>query len=95
VIVSFRDRQTARFNSGERVKAFAGFERAARLKLDRLNAAVALTDLSALPGNRFEALRGDRHGQYSIRINDQWRICFTWGKGEPGPSNVEIVDYHS
>jgi len=94
MIVGFGDKQTAQFNSGKRIKAFNGFERAARLKLDRLEAAVALTDLSALPGNRFEALKGERHGQYSIRINDQWRICFTWAKGEPGPSDVEIVDYH-
>ena len=94
MIVSFRDRQTAHFAAGKRIKAFTGFERAARLKLDRLEAAVALTDLSALPGNRFEGLKGDRRGQYSIRINDQWRICFTWAKNEPGPSDVEIVDYH-
>lgn len=94
MIVSFRDRQTAQFGAGKRIKAFTGFERAARLKLDRLEAAVALTDLSALPGNRFEALKGERRGQYSIRINDQWRICFTWVKGESGPSDVEIVDYH-
>jgi proteic killer suppression protein len=57
-------------------------------------AATSLSDLAALPGNRFEALVGDRKGQYSIRINDQWRICFEWGDGEPGPSNLEIVDYH-
>jgi toxin HigB-1 len=53
-----------------------------------------IKDLAALPGNRFEALKGDRKGQYSIRINDQWRICFEWGDGASGPSNVEIVDYH-
>ena len=51
-------------------------------------------DLTALPGNRFEALRGDREDQYSIRINDQWRICFEWPDRSVGPSNVEIVDYH-
>ena len=71
-----------------------GIERAAYLKLDRLEAAVELKDLAALPGNRFEALKGDRKGQYSIRINDQWRICFEWPREPPGPSNVEIVDYH-
>jgi proteic killer suppression protein len=71
-----------------------GIERAPRLKLDRLEAAVTLRDLAALPGNRFEALKADRKGQYSIRINDQWRICFEWPVGDPGPSNVEIVDYH-
>ncbi len=53
-----------------------------------------MADLAALPGNRFEALAGDRKGQYSIRINDQWRICFQWADGAPGPSDVEIVDYH-
>jgi proteic killer suppression protein len=76
------------------VKAFSGIERSAFLKLDRLDAAVELKDLAVLPGNRFEALRGDRKGQYSIRINDRWRICFEWPEGTPGPSNVEIVDYH-
>ncbi len=55
---------------------------------------VPLKDLAALPGNRFEALKGDRKGQYSIRINDQWRICFEWPEKSPGPTNVEIVDYH-
>jgi proteic killer suppression protein len=64
------------------------------LKVDRLEAAAVLADLAALPGNRFEALKGDRNGQYSIRINDQWRICFEWIGGASGPSNVEIVDYH-
>jgi toxin HigB-1 len=72
----------------------SGFERSARLKLDRLEAATSMSDLAALPGNRFEALVGDRKGQYSIRINDQWRICFEWTDRAPGPSNVEIVDYH-
>jgi proteic killer suppression protein len=82
------------FAAGKRVKAFSGIERAARMKLDRLEAATVLADLAALPGNRFEALRGDRKGQYSIRINDQWRICFEWPEGALGPSNLEIVDYH-
>ena len=94
MIVSYRDKRTRDFASGKRIKAFSGVERAAQLKLDRLEAAVELRDLAALPGNRFEALKGDRKGQYSIRINDQWRICFEWPGGAPGPSNVEIVDYH-
>jgi proteic killer suppression protein len=94
VIVSYRDKRTRDFASGKRIKAFSGVERAAQLKLDRLEAAVELRDLAALPGNRFEALKGDRKGQYSIRINDRWRICFEWPGGAPGPSNVEIVDYH-
>jgi proteic killer suppression protein len=94
MIVSYRDKRTAQFALGKRVKAFSGIDRPARLKLDRLEAAITLTDLAALPGNRFEALSGDRKGQYSIRINDQWRICFEWPDKSPGPTNVEIVDYH-
>ena len=94
MIVSYRDKRTRDFAAGERVKAFSGIERPARLKLDRLEAATVLSDLAQLPGNRFEALKGDRKGQYSIRINDQWRICFEWQEGSLGPSNVEIVDYH-
>ncbi len=94
MIVSYQDKRTRDFASGKRVKVFSGLERAARLKLDRLEAAVELRDLGALPGNRLEALKGDRKGQYSIRINDQWRICFEWPGGAAGPSNVEIVDYH-
>jgi proteic killer suppression protein len=79
---------------GKRVKAFSGIERPARLKLDRLEAAVTLRDIASLPSNRLEALKGNRKEQYSIRINDQWRICFNWRGGESGPSNMEIVDYH-
>ena len=94
MIVSYRDKRTRDFAAGKRVKAFFGIERAAQLKLDRLDAAVSLKDLAALPGNRFEALLGDRKGQYSIRINDQWRICFEWPDGSTGSVNVEIVDYH-
>lgn len=94
MIVSYRDRRTADFAAGRRVSDFSGVEKAARLKLDRLEAATALRDLAALPGNRLETLRGDRRGQYSIRINDRWRICFSWPRGSPGPQNVEIVDYH-
>ena len=94
MIVGYRDKRTRDFAAGKRVKAFSGVERAVRLRLDRLEAAAALKDLAALPGNRFEALAGDRKGQYSIRVNDQWRICFRWPDGALGPSNVEIVDYH-
>jgi toxin HigB-1 len=93
VILSYRDQRTRNFASGKRVKAFSGVQRGARLKLDRLEAAVTLSDLAALPGNRFEALKGNRKGQYSIRINDQWRLRFEWPGAAPGPSNVEIVDY--
>jgi proteic killer suppression protein len=94
MIVSYRGKRTNKFAAGERVKAFSGIERAARLKLDRLEAAATITDLAQLPGNRFEALKGDRKGQFSIRINDQFRICFEWPEGSAGPTNVEIVDYH-
>jgi proteic killer suppression protein len=94
VILNYRDKRTWDFAAGKRVKAFSGFERSARLKFDRLEAATSIRDLAALPGNRFEALAGDRKGEYSIRINDQWRVCFEWTAGAPGPSNVEIVDYH-
>ena len=64
------------------------------MRLDRLEAATSLADLAALPGNRLEALEGSGAGQFSIRINDQWRICFGWPEGSPGPVDVEIVDYH-
>jgi toxin HigB-1 len=93
VIVSFQDKNTSGFYEGKRVAAFSGFERVAQRKLDQLDAATSVGDLGR-PGNNLEKLRGNREGQWSIRINDQWRICFTWLKGETGPSNVEIVDYH-
>jgi toxin HigB-1 len=93
MIVSFRDKRTRAFFEGERVKAFQGFERRAMLRLDRLHAADRLRALST-PGNRLEKLKGDRQGQYSIRINDRWRVCFDWPENSPGPLNVEIVDYH-
>ena len=94
MIRSYRDKRTRDFADGKRVKAFDGIAHKASMKLDQLDAAIALDDLAALPGNRFEALRGDRKGQYSIRINEQWRVCFEWPKGSRGPLNVEIVDYH-
>ena len=94
MILSYRDRRTERFAQGELVKAFRGFEDQAARRLSILNAALSLDTLRALPGNRLEALKGDRAGQYSIRINRQWRICFEWPAGQAGPSNVEIVDYH-
>jgi toxin HigB-1 len=94
MIQSFRDKRTAHFVAGKAVKEFSGFARQAEIRLDRLDSAVTLADVAALPGNRLEALRGDRAGRYSMRINDQWRICFTWPSGSPGPQDVEIVDYH-
>lgn len=93
MIVSFKDRRTGEFADGKRIKAFEGIERRAEMKLDQLESASSLRDLD-LPGNHLEALKGNRKGQYSIRINDQWRICFEWPKGTKGPCNVEIVDYH-
>jgi proteic killer suppression protein len=94
MILGYRDKRTSDFAAGKRIKAFSAIERTARMKLDRLEAAVALKDLAVLPGNRFEALAGDHSGQYSIRINDRWRVCFEWPEAAAGPSNLEIVDYH-
>jgi proteic killer suppression protein len=94
MILGYRDKRTRDFALGKRVKAFTDIERTARMKLDRLEAAVAIGDLAVLPGNRFEKLKGDRKGQYSLRINDRWRVCFDWEARASGPSNVEIVDYH-
>ncbi len=94
MIISYQGKRTKEFAAGSRVKALSGVERQIQLKLDRLETALSIKDLRALPGNRLEALKGDRTGQYSIRVNDQWRICFEWPDGFPGPINVEIVDYH-
>ena len=94
MIRSYRDRDTERFAAGERVRRWEPFRSQAEKRLRVLDAATALADLAALNSNRLEALKGGRKGQFSIRINDQWRICFEWPKGDGGPSNVEIVDYH-
>lgn len=90
----YRDKRTARFAEGQRVKEFQAFERQAYKRLEILEAAPNTQALMNLPSNRFQALGGDRAGQYSIRINEQWRICFEWPEGEPSPFNIEIVDYH-
>ena len=95
MILGYRDRKTERFAAGRAVRDFRGFERQASRRLAILNAAPSLGTLRNLPSNRLEALGGDRKGQYSIRVNRQWRICFEWPEGHPGPSNIEIVDYHS
>lgn len=93
MIVSFRDTETARIWRGERSRRLpSNIQDGALRKLRLLNRAQDLNDLRVPPGNRLEALRADRSGQHSIRINDQWRICFVWTAG--GPDNVEIVDYH-
>lgn len=94
MIVSFRDRRTHEFAEGKLVRSFSGFSRQAEMKLDQLEVATTVRDLAVLPGIRLESLKGDRKGQFSLRINDQWRICFEWPGGSPGPVNVEIVDYH-
>jgi proteic killer suppression protein len=91
MIRGFRDRDTERLYKGETVRKFRAIERVALRKLDMLHAAERLEDLRQPPGNRLEALKGDRRGQHSIRINNQWRVCFIWNDGA---ENVEIVDYH-
>lgn len=93
MIASFADKRTAAVFAGLVPKRFpAELVAVARRKLALLDQARRLEDLRAPPGNRLEALRGDRSGQHSIRINDQWRLCFAWT--EDGPAGVEIVDYH-
>ena len=94
MILSYLDKRTQAFAEGGAEPAFQSFEQQAAKRLSILNAAPSLAALRAFPSNRLEALRGDRDGQYSIRVNRQWRICFTWPRGEAGPSDVEIVDYH-
>jgi proteic killer suppression protein len=94
MILGYRDRNTRAFAEGHFVKAFQGFESQAGKRLSILNAAPSLETLRVLLRNRLEALSGNRVGQYSIRINRQWRICFEWPDGQAGPGNVEIVDYH-
>lgn len=93
MIRSFGNRRTERFFVEDACPAqWRAFRQVALRKLYQLNAAAELRDLRAPPGNRLEALRADRTGQHSIRINDQWRVCFRWG--QDGPEGVEIVDYH-
>lgn len=93
MIKSFRDKRTAAIFSGIAVRDLPpNLQRRARAKLLAVDAAVTLEDLRVPPANRLESLRGDRKGQRSIRINDQWRICFVWRNGDAW--DVEIVDYH-
>jgi proteic killer suppression protein len=92
VIVSFKCADTEALSNGKRVRRFIKFERVALRKLRQLQVSETLSDLRVPPGNRLEALKSDRKGQHSIRINDQFRICFRWTSA--GASNVEIVDYH-
>ena len=92
MIASFKDRDTETLANGIRVPRFEAFENVARRKLRQLEISNALEDLRVPPGNRLEALKGDRAGQYSIRINEQFRVCFAWTP--EGAKDVEIVDYH-
>lgn len=92
MIVSFACADTARLAAGVRVRRFQAFERVAKRKLRQLEIAGRLSDLRIPPGNRLEVLKGDRKGQFSMRINDQFRVCFRWT--ELGPADVAIVDYH-
>ncbi len=91
-ILSFKCDDTEALHQRIRVARFTNFETIALRKLDQLNAATELRDMAAPPGNRLEALKGSRKGQHSVRINDQWRLCFVWTR--QGPKDVEIVDYH-
>lgn len=93
MIRTFADKRTQLVFAGESPKRFpSGILKIARRRLKMVDAAVVLTDLRVPPGNQLEALAGDRKGQHSIRINDQWRICFVWT--QEGPTDVEVVDYH-
>ena len=92
MILSFSCSDTQALAGGERVERFIAFERVARRKLRQLEIAMRLDDLRSPPGNRLERLKGSRDGQMSIRINDQWRICFRWSS--IGAEDVEIIDYH-
>ncbi len=92
MIKSFADKQTQQLYEGKPAKKYQGFRKQAERRLQILDSATRLDDLKYLPSNRFEALKGDRKGQYSIRINKQWRICFKWLRDEV--HNVEIIDYH-
>jgi len=92
MIKSFKCEYTEALSRGQRVRQFASIAKVARRKLRQLEIAGRLEDLRVPPGNHLEALKGDRAGQYSIRVNDQWRVCFCWA--DAGAENVEIVDYH-
>ena len=90
MILGYRDARTERFARGERVKQFEPFRRKAEMVLDRLGAAAGLADVANFPGHRLEKLKGDRKGHWSVRVNDQWRICFRWDEGAAGPAEERV-----
>ena len=90
----YRDKRTESFASGKSVREFQSFARQAEKRLEILEAAPTKEALTMLPSNHFEALGGKRKGQFSIRINQKWRLCFEWPEGKSTPFNIEIVDYH-
>ena len=94
MIQSYKDPKVKKLYEGEDIRIWTEIRRQAEKRLRILDAADRLESLMLLPSNRFEALRGKRQGQYSIRINERWRICFTWPPNAAGPGDVEIVDYH-
>lgn len=94
MILSYRDARTKPFACGERVKVFEPLRKQAEKVLERLDAAISVRDVAQFPGHRLGKLAGNRKGQWSVRINDQWRICFEWQADASGPGGVEIVDYH-
>ena len=94
MILNYKDKRVERLYGGEDIKAWSSIRRQAEKRLRILDSADRLETLRLLPSNRLEALHGDRQGHYSIRINDRWRICFTWPPKALGPADVEIVDYH-
>ncbi len=94
MIRNYHDKETESLATGGKVRQWQSFRLQAEKRLRILDAAMSLADLAALNSNRLESLKGNREGQYSVRINEQWRICFRWLKSESGPSDVEIVDYY-
>jgi toxin HigB-1 len=94
MILNYLNKQTQAFAEGDFVREFNGFREQAAKRLAILNAATSLNDLRSLPSNRLESLSGNRAGQFGIRINAQWRLCFRWPQSAIGPEDVEIVDYH-
>ena len=94
MIQSYKDPRVGRLYEGENIRVWMAIRRQAEKRLRILDAADRLETLMLLPSNRFEALQGKRRGHYSIRINERWRICFTWPPEASGPGDVEIVDYH-